>query len=305
MKRGFISILFSMIAGTAFACNVCGGSSSNQSLGLLPLSEKHFAGLYSQFRYYTSQHEDHEAAGTGDGTSVEQYFTIQAFGRYSLSTRWQVYAFIPYHINNTTLDGGNEDVRGIGDITMMTTYQLITKDDCGPVLKHNLQIGGGIKAPTGSYSPTSTAEATTTSMQAGTNSWDFTGSANYSLRKGKAGINIEVAYVLTTPNSISYKYGNKFNAALLGFVSLEKDKYVLLPMGGLRFESTAEDYENYRKGWINHSSGGNVTYGTFGFQTFIKDIALMATYSVPLSQNIAGGAVTVKYKAEAAIQYLF
>ncbi len=303
MKRIVLVLLLLTGYTAAQACTVCGCSASNQYLGILPQFQKHFIGLQYQYRTFETTHPP-----TGEGiieTSKEYYSTLQVWGRYNPTERIQLFAFIPYISNLRTENGQTDRISGLGDITLLANYQLL-RGNISPKLQHNLQLGGGVKLPTGAYDKegTRTLEGLP-NMQPGTNSWDFIANANYTLRSSKAGVNADVSYTITTPNQVHYKFGNRLSAGVLGFYWYETPKIILLPQAGLRFDLAGSDWEHYRNGWKNDMSGGEQFYLSMGLQTYYGRLGAQLMYHHPLHQHYASGLVNTRFKTEAGILYLF
>ena len=305
-RKRLSAVLILLLASSAsYACNVCGGSSSSQALGILPASGRHFVGMQYQYRSFNSRHGSHEQ-NTAQTVSTEHFHTMQVWGRASISKRVQLFGFLPYHQNISTHNGDVDRAGGIGDISLLASVQLISKDDCGPQLKHNLQIGGGIKLPTGVYDKTGTATSEwAPAMQAGSGSWDVVTNANYSMRNERIGVNIDASYVLTTANAESYKYGDRFSSTALGFYTISKKNSTVLPLAGLRYEYTGRDYEHFRYRIGNDMTGGHQLFASAGVQAFHNKLGWTAMLHIPLYRDYAGGLVRSLCKAEAGIQYLF
>ena len=288
----------------ANACDVCGASSGNQGLGILPQFYRNFAGLQYQQRSFSSLHSQHET-NLPQQASAEYYHTIQAWGRYGLSNRVQLFAFVPYHINTQQVAGVTTTTAGIGDISVLGMVKLVNTQN--KKATHLLFAGAGIKAPTGQYTGITTRDRDgLPNMQPGTGSWDVLANANYTCSfSNNMGFNAEAAYTFTTPNSDDYKYGNRLSTALTGFYRRQAASITLMPAAGLKYEYTLHDYDNYTRKWLNDQTGGSMLYGTLALQAYHKRTGLQLGMDLPLAQNYAGGNVTVKYRATAGLLFMF
>jgi len=298
-----LSCLLILIGPLANACTVCGCSASNQSLGILPEFHKNFVGLQFQSRNFTSTHLSHEATGPTT-TSQEKYRSLQLWGRYNIGSRVQVFAFVPYDINASFHPGDVKRISGLGDITLLGNVQIFPKEALGEKLKHNLQVGGGLKLPTGAYDATSTmTEDGLPNMQPGTKSWDVLANANYTLRGNRIGGNIDAAFTYTTANYQQYKYGNRLSSALTMFYWHQDKNFTILPQLGLRFEHSGTDYDNYKYKWKNDMSGGDQLYATVGLQAFHKRVGAQVTAYKPVYQHFASGRVHADFKLDAGLLF--
>src|SRR6476659_4700501 len=143
MKRAvlFAALCFSLLQ--TFACDICGCSSGNYFIGLLPQFRKHFIGTRYTFRSYTSH-----VAGDASQFSHDFYQTVELWGGMNVGRKWQVMAFVPYNINKQNSDDGLNHSSGLGDITVIGNYKLLdtrTGTKKGDWLSQQLFIGGGVK----------------------------------------------------------------------------------------------------------------------------------------------------------------
>lgn len=287
----------------ARACDVCGCSASSQFLGVLPGAEYNFAGLqylhsdYSGFHpsLYENRPLEH---------SHDYYNTLQLWGRYNIAKHYQLFVFVPYQDNLHRQDSANSTNKGIGDISVIASRQVLDKEHKG--WTQLLTAGAGLKLPTGRHDSVSVLDRQgLPNMQPGTGAADILINANYTLRRRQAGLNAEAAYTFTTPSRDSYKYGNRFTGTVLGFYSLTAGKVSLMPVTGVRYEYTLHDYDNYRRRWLNEQSGGYMCFAVCGVQAYYKHIGARITYQLPMYQHYASGYVSANNKSEAGVFVLF
>lgn len=307
MKQAILCLLLTTCTlQMANACDVCGASSGNQNLGLLPQISKHFAGIQYQHNQFESRHIP-LSENQPVRYSREHYNTVQLWGRYCLGQRWQFFAFVPYRYNTTTYYNTAGAIKGIGDATVIANYTFIqTADSSENQLRHRLQGGIGIKAPVGSYRGVSELERMgLPNMQPGTGAWDIPINANYTLRYRDAGINTDASYNITTPNKDNYKYGNRLNLQLSAFYWLSTDEISILPQAGVRMEYALHDYDNFEKKWLNEQTGGYIASAIAGVQLYYKSIGLQLQYSRPINQHYGNGNITARQRIDAGIICLF
>ncbi|MBS1645339.1 MAG: hypothetical protein JST36_09905 [Bacteroidetes bacterium] len=306
MKKIVFSLLLFVTTGiSANACDVCGCSASNQYLGILPKANFNFIGLQYQFSHYSSDHpsmfENHP-----NEQGKDYYHTLQVWGRYNIGSRVQVFAFVPYRYNVQEENGQRTTNSGLSDLSLLANVLLLKETDEAASWQHQLLAGGGIKLPTGKYSGISSADKQgLPNMQPGTGSVDFLVNTNYTLRKEAIGLNVDAAYTITLPNRDQYKYGNRANAGAMGFYSIKKGEFTLLPQAGVRFEYALHDYDNYERKWLNEQSGGYMCFAAAGLQAYYKQIGLRVNYQLPISQYYGAGYVTALQKVDAGIFFLF
>jgi hypothetical protein len=303
VKHLIAAIIF-LLPVSSEACNVCGGSSGNQYLGVLPQFYKHFVGLQYQHRDFTSEHPGHAKDGKSS-FSNEYYNTYQLWGRYNAGKRLRLFAFVPY-ISNIKTENGNRTLHnGIGDITVLANIRLLGLKQQKSEWQHDLQAGGGVKLPTGTYNQTAIGSGNELpNMQPGTKSWDFVANANYTLRRRALGANVDVSYTIINPNINNYKFGNRFSSGLSGFYWWQMQNITVLPQVGVRLDAAAGDYEDYSKKIRNDMNGGEQLYATVGMQAYYKRSGLQFMFYKPLSQQYADGLVKNNFRAEAGIYFM-
>lgn len=305
MKRFVIVALFICAAQSARACDVCGCSASNQSLGILPQFYRHFIGVQYQYRSFSSAHPS-IFEGRPDERSEEQYNTLQLWGRYYVGKRVQLFGFVPYNNNIRNADGARTVTSGIGDVSLLANVLLIKADSADDNWQHTLLAGGGIKLPTGAYNGiTALDRQGLPNMQAGTGSFDFAVNANYTTRYKQSGFNVDASYTLTTPNKERYKYGNRLGLGTLGFYWWQLKSWSVLPQAGVRYEYTLHDYDNYDRKWLNEQTGGHMLFASIGTQVYYKRFGCQFVYHIPVSQRYSNGYVTAKQRLETGIFLLF
>lgn len=300
-------VICAIIVGTVQsldACTICGCSASNQYLGILPQFSKQFVGLQYQFRSFQSEHLAHSENGKSK-FSQEYYNTLQLWGRYNLSHRIQLFAFVPYVKNIKTEKADKMQIDGIGDISVLANYQLLTPNDSS-TWKHSLQAGGGVKMPTGHFDKTTSLETEgLPNMQTGTNSLDYLMNVNYTLKRESIGLNLDASYTLTQPNDVGYKFGNRISAGLLAFYWFENPNFIVIPQLGVRYDHAEEDYENFEKGWFSDMNGGYQLYLSSGVQFYKGSVGVQLSAHLPIKQHYADGRVNTKFKGEAGVFLLF
>lgn len=306
MKKMILTILLSTCYwGAMQACSVCGCSASNQYLGILPQSGNSFVGVQYQFRKFQSDHSANMEEMTVTNPN-DYYHTVQVWGRYTLLDRFQLFAFVPYVVNERIEGDSYKQTKGLGDITLMANYRLIKTDSANKMLKHNLLVGGGVKLPTGRYNRNDIRyKDGMPNMQPGTSSFDFTINTNYTIQLKNIGLNTDFSYVITTPNKEQYKFGNRFGGALTLFHSTIIRSLLVIPQAGIKYEHISADFDNYYYSIRNNTSGGHMLFTSVGVQVFYKKVGTQVLFHMPVAQHYADGMVKNTMKAEGGIYVLF
>lgn len=293
MKQ-LVLLLYGVSAGAfnARSCGVCGSSGGGQFFGSLLGVNSNFIG--AQFQYYGIKRDQPALfENWPDEHSNNHYNTLQVLGRYGISKRIQLLAFVPYKYNVLYNDTARYSVSGIGDVLLLAN--IVTLNKRSGAWQHQLWTGTGIKLPSGRYiGSTEMDKRGLPNLQPGTGSYDFIVNTNYTVRNGVYGMNADGGYTITTANSSSYKYGNKLNASVIFFHSMKVGNINILPHTGARYEYTQPDYNNYGRNWLNEQSGGHVAFATIGMQAQYKKIGSKVNYYIPFSQYYGSGYIIAK-----------
>ena len=298
-------LLASAWVDPARACDVCGGSASNQYSGILPKSTYNFIGIQYAHNSFSSAHPS-LFENRPDERSTDYYNTAMVWGRYNIRPRLQVFAFLPYRYNLQRNDTGATSMSGIGDVSFLASFILLKDDPEGSGLEQQLLAGAGLKLPAGRYTGVTARDRQgLPNMQPGTGSWDLIANANYTLRHRSSGINLDGSYTATTAAKDQYKYGNRLSVGLLVFRAFRLREFSIMPQAGIRYEYALHDYDNYERRWLNAQSGGYMTFATLGAQVSRKRLGLRCSYQLPVAQHYGAGYVTARSKIDTGLFLLF
>ncbi|HTF19386.1 MAG TPA: hypothetical protein VK658_15000 [Chryseolinea sp.] len=305
MKRTLAVLLaiLSLTSSDANACDVCGCSLGGNYFGILPLYNKNFVGLRwseAKFHSYITATQNLSAQESDD-----TYQKVELWGRYYLTRRIQLFAFIPYVYNNMEGTDQNVYAEGLGDISVVANYVVLNTANGGSDFKHILLVGGGIKIPTGKFDLVDQGKIINRNFQMGTGSVDFIANAVYTLRYKQAGINFETGYKINTRNRGDYRFGNQYRASAQVFYWQKFGLLSLLPHAGIYFEQAAM----HQAGDIlQTNTGGEAWLASGGMDFYIKRFTLGLNCQVPVSQHYNSddsAEITSKSRVTATLIYNF
>lgn len=292
MRKSIFILLVSLLTSLSFnthACDVCGCSLGGNYFGILPQFNKNFVGLrWSQAKFYA--HMNHDSQYLGEEYSNDTYNKIELWGRFYISKRIQVFAFVPYSFNS--MNGTEQKIKtnGLGDVTLLSNFMLLnTGESKTTKFKHTLMAGGGIKLPTGKNNLEDGGLLVNPNFQLGTGSVDFLFSTVYTIRYQKVGFNTEAGYKINTRNNNDYLFGNQFNLSGQFFYWQNVKAFSFLPNAGLHYETA----QKHKAGNIQQpNTGGSAVLFTTGIETYFKNFSLGVNYKHPLTQNYNSDAVS-------------
>lgn len=276
-------------------CDACGCSASGGSMGFSSMLNTNFIGI----RYFNQHYKSSDGLYSNSPWYNENFNTVQVWARIPVYKNIQISALLPYHFHNRETATGNQDIKGIGDITVLAMYRLYQTHKDSTFLVHTLQVGGGVKAPTGKFDQTNAGDVNP-SFQVGTGSWDYILAAEYIIKRKKFGLNTIVNYTIKTENEKKYRFGNQFNYAGTFFYLYEKEKLSFAPQLGFAGEVYGSNYqysEEVRK------TSGDILFGKAGFEIGMDKFSLGANVMLPINQNLASERVEAKYRWSLNLNY--
>nr|WP_297309080.1 transporter [uncultured Flavobacterium sp.] len=295
MKK--IYIMFFLLFGmNVFAdCDACGCSTSGGSLGYSSLLNKNFIGV----RYFYQQYTSKDGLYNNSPWVKENFNTAQLWSKFAVSSKFQVSAIIPFQFHNNEKTSGAQSISGLGDVSVVGFYSLLNKVSEDAVWAQNLELGAGVKAPTGKYNSMMNGTVNP-SFQVGTGSWDFILLAEYSLIRESLGWNSSISYNIKTENKDQYQFGNQFNYNSVIFYNTKIDEVVLVPQVGVAgevFQTNKQFGENLK------DTKGDVLFGKLGVEIGFKKFGLGINGMLPISQNLTGGKVKSDYRLSVHLNY--
>lgn len=279
------------------ACDICGCSSGNYFIGPYPQFSKYFFGMRYSFRSFHSRIAD-------DATqySKDFYQTAELWGGYKIGKKWQLLAFVPYNINRQSSDDGIHKSNGPGDITVMANYMLLNTRKVNKKkhrITQQLWIGGGVKLPTGKFSPDMEEMIPTANNQAGTGSVDFIVNVMHTYHINNWGLNSNINYKINR-SADNYKFGNRLSSSVFIFHSLYKGKTVFNPNLGLLYENLSGNTLSKVK---VEDTGGQALLGATGLEINRGRVAIGFNAQLPISQNFSNQQTTIKIRGMAHLTF--
>ncbi len=296
-----VALSMALSVNTASACDVCGCGVGGNYFGILPQFQQNFVGLRYQHRSFISEHLTLFPGETPLKTQ-ETFHTTELWGRYVPHPNVHLFAFVPYNYYTKDEDQIHSVVSGIGDISLMAHYIVFnTGDIMEQKWKHALQIGTGIKLPTGKSNDIQEHSGLLIpSLQAGTGAFDIPFSLIYTIRKDKWGANAEANYRLNMYNKRDYKFGDRISTSVRTFYWLGKGDFTILPHLSVGYEHGFRDTDN---GADAEYTGSQSVLGGAGFDLYYKRFILNANTQIPLYQHIAQGQITGNSRFNIGIAY--
>jgi hypothetical protein len=276
-------------------CDACGCSASGGGMGFSSMIDANFVGI----RYFNQSYSSRDGIFNNSPWIDENFNTIQVWARVPVFKNFQVSALLPYHFHNRELSSGRESIEGMGDITVLGMYTLYQTQQDSTDIRHTLQAGAGVKAPTGKYDSDNKGSVNP-SFQLGTGSWDYLLAAEYVIAVKKWGLNTVLNYTIKTENDKEYRFGNQLNYAGTLFYVVEKEKFTVVPQAGIAGEVYAA---NSQYGEDVPLTEGDIIFGKAGIEAGVGRFSVGITGMLPINQNLTGGRVEANHRWMVNLNY--
>ncbi|WBL26434.1 transporter [Zunongwangia sp. HGR-M22] len=283
-------------------CDVCGCGSSGGSMGYGTIGNGDFVGL----RYIHQQYKSKDGIYNNSPWIDENFNTLQAWARIPVTRKIKVNVIVPYHFHNREFnDGSTQDINGLGDISILGFYKLISPKLDGFLpeqqtkFKHNLEVGAGVKLPTGEYERSNNEGSVNPSFQVGTGSWDILFASNYSVSYNNWGLGALANYTIKTENEKKYHFGDQFTYGInlyRSFITMNAKTFTpisITPILGLSGEVFGE---NKSYGLPVKDTKGDILFSRIGVESNYGKISGGVNLMLPVSQNLNAGNVEAKMR---------
>jgi hypothetical protein len=183
--------------------------------------------------------------------------------------------------------------QGIGDITLLTNYQLLNKK------KNQLWAAGGLKLPAGNFDPGFVSHPVpSANVQPGTGSLDFILSVTDVVQWSKWSLHSNVNYKVNG-TAKEFRFGDRLNAS--AFVSHMLGNKIS-PYAGFQYEHLAAN--KYQKFKIE-DTGGQALLGTAGVNVEFGKMNVGANMQLPVAQNFSNHQTDAKLRGMIQVSVVF
>jgi hypothetical protein len=286
---------YNYVMPTQIMCDACGCSANGGSMGFASMLNSNFIGI----RYLNQHYKSSDGLYSNSPWYSESFNTVQVWARFPVFKNVQISALLPHHSHSRETATGNQDIKGIGDITVLAMYTLYQTEKDSTFLVHTLQIGGGVKAPTGKFDQANAGNVNP-SFQVGTGSWDYLLATEYVVKRKQFGLNTMLNYVIKTENDKQYRFGNQFNYSSTFFYLYEKNKFSVAPQFGVAGEVYGS---NHQYSEVIRKTSGDIFFGKLGVEMGKNKFSCGANVMLPIHQNLSRGGVEADYRWSVNLNY--
>lgn len=290
MKKIIALLLSAVLFLSAAACDICGGGLNNLNPYLFPHLSKSYLGV----SYFHNHYRLNE-----DGQITNQYNNAFVFsGQYTFSNKVQVMALVPFQFNTMTSENIKASTQGIGDVTVLANYTVLTK----MLFKtsHAFSVGAGLKLPSGEYNKVKNDPLNDQNFQLGSGSLDYLLNASCRFGFGNFILSTLGAYKYTTSNKDGYRYGDVLTTGATAVYQVKAGQFSLAPYLQAVHET---HYRDAAQHVLQNHSGGDVLYTGAGLDISAKRITIGMNYQVAANQNLVQGELQAKPRLSARLSF--
>ncbi|WP_046245039.1 hypothetical protein [Hymenobacter terrenus] len=294
-----VGLLLGGLALPARACDICGCF-----MGITPYDNQSTVSLMHRYRIFngyraldqkprffptgarpffpSTLNGDNGYAHSHKGNSgdFEAFRVVELRGKYFLSRRVELNAFVPYVMNTSQINGKQLNSSGVGDVTVFAGYHLIRQIETAGV-QSRLIVGGGAKLPTGEYTRLNDRGRRYPLLnQLGTGTTDGFIYANYIAGFHSFGLSINSSYRRSTENT--------FRNSLAPSTATFANVFYRIPMGtDWQIYPSAQFFYEKTKGEMlegqltGEHAMDNALLGP-GLDLYYKNISLNTSFQLPI-----------------------
>lgn len=277
-------------------CDACGCSANGGSMGFSSMFNNNFVGVRYFYQSYTSR----DGIFNNSPWVDESFNTIQVWARIPIVKNLQLSVLVPYHFHTRERTTGKERIEGLGDITVLAMYNIYETSRDSTVFTHKLQLGGGVKMPTGKFDAENNKGSVNPGFQVGTGSWDYLLAAEYVIKKDNLGFSAMGNYAFKTENEKLYQFGDQFNYGGTFFYLIERQSLKMVPQLGIAGEVFGSNHQ-YKQ--LVPDSAGDIVFGKIGFEAGRNNLSVGVNALLPINQNLSNGNVESNYRWSVNLNY--
>jgi hypothetical protein len=280
IRAALAAMLWICMLLPANACDICGCSIGNNNPFLFPNTSRHFIGLSWYHRSYELHAEDGSISNLRSSNLLLN-------AQYAVSNRFRFQAMVPYIMNRYSAGTGDEIKNGIGDISILGNYTILS--GATGSTNHLVTITGGVKLATASATPSANPVLAAADLQTGSGSTDFITAINYLVSRANWRALAQVGYRYNTQDGSSgLRFGDVTTASLNIYHKIPVSAWTVTPYISGSVESRMDDARSHA---LLNGSGGTVSLVGAGLDVNTRKIAIGISCLAPVTQSLANGAI--------------
>ncbi|MFK7807973.1 MAG: hypothetical protein AB8F74_09265 [Saprospiraceae bacterium] len=281
---------------TAYSCDVCGSNIGNTGIGLLTDYRSNFLRLNYNLNPFESS--------TERGYLIKDDFhQVDLSLRYAVTDRIRLMAQVPYASKSRSVQEETLTEQGLGDISINANYIFLENQSFLWNTKLHVEAGLGVSLPTGRFDAKLHDRNLPESFNLGNGALGYNAQANVVWTYNSAGLVLNIFHQVNTETDSGYRFGNPSSLRLTAFKAWNKGNLQWIPNLGLGLEQLSSD--RYARGSNVPNTGGKGLFLSTGINIQTQKWLAGLSYALPVADDFAVEATTVKGRINGQISFLF
>jgi hypothetical protein len=193
---------------------------------------------------------------------------------------------------------------GLSDVRVLGSYTIFGNREVGDNSTIFLEVGAGMKLPTGRYDANIHDSNLPENFNLGNGSFGYIFQPNFVWKYKKNGLVFNGNYTYNQSSESGYHFGSQISSQILLFREFSLTSSLkLIPNIGTQYERIGVD--TYNNGNSVHGTGGEGIFGAGGLTVRYKSLRASFTYSEPLQEDYSQGEVEAQRRLSAQLTFNF
>ena len=298
IKKFLLFIVFGIMASPiAMACDACGCSVGGSGMGLLTAYKNNYVGIGWQWSSFTASSEY-------ESNTKDNFHILQLSARYYIVDKFKVQLSLPFRFNIRQSLGEKTSLNGISDARLLGSYILLQDTKVGNKSRLFIELGAGIKFPTGKYDAHIHDKNLPENFNMGNGSFGFIVEPNLVFTFGKTGLVLGGSYTHHAKSRSKYRFGHQLQSQLIVFFEKNVSPAVkIVPNVGVKTEWITQDV--HANGKAVHATGGTGAFASVALNLKGKAWLAGVSYAHPFLGKYSDGEVDVGGRVACQVSYIF
>ncbi len=292
-----LCLMICMANQSLISCDICGCNLGNHGVGLMHAFNSNQISLrYSLNSFKSSQETDNRVG--------DRFNTFEISFSYFLTSKLKLMAYVPYQLNERTLNGQQQQIQGIGDVRLSISQTIFDKVKLGEQTTLQVEAGAAVIFPSGNYKESIHDLELPENFNLGRGGFGLGFTPQLVLNHKNTGVLWSANYQYQFKSVSGYHFGNQFSSQLLAFYEKnfsENTKWI--PFSGVHVEWAQND--QYANDVVVHGTGAKALYIAAGMNLKWKSFMTGLSLALPVFQNYSGGETISRQKLSCQVFYFF
>lgn len=292
-----LCLMICMANQSLISCDICGCNLGNHGIGLMHAFNSNQISLRYSLNSFKSSQQANNRVG-------DHFNSFEMSFSYFLTSKLKLMAYVPYQLNQRTLNGKQQQIQGIGDVRLSVSQTIFDKVKLGEQTILHLEAGATVIFPSGNYKESIHDLELPENFNLGRGSYGLGFTPQLVLNHKNTGVLWSANYQYQFKSVSGYHFGNQFSSQLLVFYEKNFSEYTKwIPFTGVHMEMAQND--QYANAVEVHGTGAKALYLAAGMNLKWKSFMTGLSLALPVYQNYSGGETISRQKLSCQVFYFF